>query len=75
MAYACDYCGKVVKLKSSVKRHEKSCFYNPIKKNCLSCKNYNGKTKGYDERFVKCDVVEDRYYANRGEPCVCYKGV
>ena len=37
-AYECEYgCGKYLKTKASIIKHEITCFYNPDRKACQSC--------------------------------------
>jgi len=43
-AYACDYCRKFYKSKSSAKRHEKTCYHNPNNRACLTCKHFDNKS-------------------------------
>lgn len=38
-AYECFYCGKVFKQKSSCKKHEDKCFFNPVTRSCAGCNN------------------------------------
>lgn len=38
-AYACSYCGKIYKNKSSAASHEKKCFANPARRACRTCKH------------------------------------
>lgn len=38
--YKCDHCAKVLSQKSSMKKHEKDCFFNPESKSCVSCANF-----------------------------------
>lgn len=81
-AYACDYCHKYYKHKSSAIRHEKQCFYNPINKACLSCGNfktdyntiyvppYPGNNYGdndYEEKYNYCAHDEKIFGHGEGE--------
>lgn len=36
-AYACDFCKKYSKSKSTIKSHERICFHNPVTKSCATC--------------------------------------
>lgn len=36
-AYHCDFCKKYGKQKSRIKKHEESCYHNPITKSCATC--------------------------------------
>ncbi|MCP4149870.1 MAG: hypothetical protein GY757_19145 [bacterium] len=37
-AWECEFgCGKYLKTKKSIFKHEKTCFYNPARKACQSC--------------------------------------
>ncbi len=60
-AYQCDYCNKYYKHKSSAKRHEKICFYNPENRACITCDNF--KTD-YDVRYNYCDYDEKSFDTN-----------
>lgn len=33
----CDFCKKVSFYKSSIKKHEKNCFFNPATRSCATC--------------------------------------
>jgi hypothetical protein len=37
IAFACDFCGFISKRKWNTQRHEKTCWYNPANKTCVSC--------------------------------------
>ncbi len=37
--YKCDYCSKYLVNVTQMKIHEKTCFYNPDSKSCITCKN------------------------------------
>lgn len=51
-AYACDYCKKFYKHKSSAKNHEKQCYRNPNNRACLTCGNFdNLATTEYGEPY------------------------
>lgn len=39
-AYACDFCKKYSKSKSTIKSHERICFHNPLTKSCATCIYY-----------------------------------
>ena len=41
-AYACDWkCGRqVATSKKRVEEHEKHCFYNPVRRACVTCGNF-----------------------------------
>jgi len=54
-AYACDYCNKYYKHKSSARRHETRCFKNPQNKACLTCGNF--KTDYKDVKYNYCDYT------------------
>lgn len=43
-AYACDYCNKFYKHKSSARMHEKRCFRNPNVRACLTCNKFDNHT-------------------------------
>lgn len=36
-AYQCDFCKKYGKSKSNIKKHEETCFHNPVTKACATC--------------------------------------
>ena len=36
-AYRCDFCGKIVKTKAWMEKHELYCFKNPESKSCVTC--------------------------------------
>jgi len=76
-AYQCDYgCGKYLKTKPAMKRHEDCCFWNPERKACDSCGNqikgtetvYNPNHGGdpgstdHEQSFRICDASGDDLY-------------
>ena len=78
-AYQCDYCKKYYKHKSSAKRHEKICFYNPENRACITCDNFktdyetvyvrphgnqNYGDADYDVRYNYCDYDEKSFDTN-----------
>lgn len=39
-AYECEYgCGKYLRTRSGMNKHEKKCYWNPVNKACASCGN------------------------------------
>lgn len=36
-AYQCDFCNKYGKQKSRIKKHEESCYHNPMTRSCATC--------------------------------------
>lgn len=58
-AYQCDFCKKYYKHKSSAKRHEKICYYNPNNKACLTCGNFdNLRTTMFGGAFCEAKLKE-----------------
>jgi hypothetical protein len=39
IAYKCEHCGKVLKTKWGILKHENTCLKNPVGKNCFMCKH------------------------------------
>jgi hypothetical protein len=38
-AYACEFgCGRLGKTKACIEKHEKTCFLNPARRSCKTCK-------------------------------------
>jgi len=37
--WKCDWCGKTASRKKSIERHEATCFANPAKRACKTCKH------------------------------------
>lgn len=69
-AYECEYgCGKFLKTKSGMRRHEKKCFWNPANKACASCGNneHYSDDDGYrswEGRWcvaLEFDIFTDKY--------------
>lgn len=81
-AFACDYCKKIYRHKSSAKRHENRCFYNPKNKACISCGNFitdyetvyvrphgdqNYGDADYEERYNYCEYTNKVFGAETVE--------
>jgi len=70
-AYGCDFkCGtKVLMSKKAMEAHEVICFYNPERKACVSCDNFESFNDSngmeHDRRFLEtwrqnqCLAIED----------------
>jgi hypothetical protein len=58
IAYKCEYCGKVLKTKWGMLKHENTCLKNPVGKNCFMCKQSEIKdiVADYDEETIVKDV-------------------
>ena len=54
-AYHCDYCNKYSSSKSTMSRHEKRCYHNPVTKACATC------SKLYQDR-IPDDVIDGAFY-------------
>jgi len=82
-AYACSYCEKIYKNKSSAASHEKKCFANPARKACRTCKHAikdsetvyvrpkGGHSYGeddYDIDYIYCEVTE-KMLIHPNKPC------
>lgn len=81
-AYMCDHCGKVVKHKSSARRHEKTCKHSPKVRACATCIHHEIVTTehhgGWNEPpFETTEPVchspeaaedEDFYFSPNGNP-------
>ena len=37
--WKCDWCGRTTSRKASTKRHEETCFSNPARRACKTCKH------------------------------------
>lgn len=37
IAFECEYCNKILKSRSGMKRHEIMCFKNPASRSCITC--------------------------------------
>ena len=37
--FECDYCKKILRSRSGMKKHEEKCFYNEETKSCILCKH------------------------------------
>ncbi len=57
-AFACGYCHRVMKLRSSVVRHEKSCFRDPKNKACKMCKNLLPRSEQEGLRICRVRVYQ-----------------
>jgi len=51
-AYMCEYCEKILKTRSGIKKHEDKCFANPREKACRTCENFYSD----DWNETHCDV-------------------
>ncbi len=50
-AYVCDYCGSHTLHLGAAKRHEKTCFFNPVHRACRSCGWWFKNRPEYGTRF------------------------
>lgn len=82
-AYACEFCSKVYKNKSSAIRHEKKCYANPANKACRTCahalndsetvyvpphENQGYGDADYDIHFIYCEIT-NKYLSHPDKPC------
>ncbi len=81
-AYMCDHCGKVVKHKSSARRHERECKHSLEVRACTTCRHHSIEVHdhyaSYNEpewtETVPCcnsaDVANDEefYFDSSGNP-------
>ena len=60
----CDFCEKTAFAESSIKKHEKKCFFNPATKSCATClwfsrlHSIGNETKCYLGKFSKAPEGE-----------------
>jgi len=79
-AFECDYCRRYYKHKSSAKRHENRCYYNPENKACVTCGNFitdyetvyvrpqgdqNYGDADYEEQFLICKATGKEFGAEK----------
>jgi len=51
-AYECQFCHDAVyKIRGSCRRHEKRCWWNPVRKACVSCGNFEAGTNEDTGRY------------------------
>ena len=49
-AYHCSYCRKYGLTKAWIKKHEETCYHNPVTRSCATCANFK-KTNGKEGIF------------------------
>jgi hypothetical protein len=54
--HCCDHCNKALKIKSSMRRHEKKCYKDPANKACQTCRHFIPDT--HEDDYYLCAVVE-----------------
>ncbi len=82
-AYACSYCEKIYKNKSSAVSHEKKCFANPARRACRTCKHAIKDTEtiyvrpqgdqnygdaDYEIDYIYCETTE-KILSHPEKPC------
>ena len=53
--WKCDWCGKTASRKKSTERHEETCFANPAKRACKTCK-HDHKEPDPDDCYCEKDA-------------------
>ena len=68
--WGCDFkCGRVTRDKKWIEKHEQTCFKNPARRACKTCK-HDIKEKGEGGNCY-CAVDADRPYADGKITCRC----
>lgn len=53
--YKCEFCNKKFDAKSTTKKHEDKCLYNPENKTCYSCgRSFTKDADNYSGRDIHC---------------------
>lgn len=73
IVWECDHCGKILKTKSLIAKHEPNCFRNPESKSCITCESltlkdfYNGKPLTEKEEKILHFQVDGTYHIEKGD--------
>ena len=83
IAFKCEYCNKIYKIKGSATRHEIHCFANPGTKACRTCEHAKKESNtiyvrpqgdqsygdaDYEEEFIQCEIT-NKYLSHPSEIC------
>ena len=65
--WKCDWCGKTASRKKSIERHEATCFTNPAKRACKTCKHDHKEPDG-DSCYCEIDSEQRPWAFNPDGP-------